>query len=86
MPEMHLRLPGFAYSDFGPFTKHKERIQKLLETGNTDYIYKNDLDRACFQRDIAYGKHKGLTKRTESDKVVRDKAFKIARNPKYDGY
>ena len=86
MPEMHLKQPGFTYSACGPFTKNKETIKKFMETGNTDYIYKNDLDKACFQHDMAYGKYKGLTKRRESDKVLRDKAFEIARNLKYDGY
>ena len=57
-----------------------------MQTGNTSYIYKNDLDKACFQHYMAYGKCKDLTKRTQSDKVLRDKAFKIASNPKYDGY
>ena len=52
----------------------------------TDYIYDNDLDKACFQHDMAYGKYKNLTERTWSDKVLRDKAFRIASNPKYDGY
>ena len=57
-----------------------------MQTGNTDFIYKNDLDKACFQHDMAYGKYKDLTKRTLSDKVLRDKAFEIKSNPKYDGY
>ena len=57
-----------------------------MQTGNTDFIYRNKLDKACFQHDMAYGKSKYLTKRTQSDKVLRDKAFKIATNPKYDGY
>ena len=57
-----------------------------MKTGNTDFIYKNELDKACFQHDIAYGKSKDLTKRTQSDKVLKDKAFEIAKNPKYDGY
>ena len=57
-----------------------------MQTENTDFIYKNDLDKACFQHDIAYGKSKDLAKRTQSVKVLRDKAFKIAINPKYDGY
>ena len=57
-----------------------------MQTGNTNYIYKNDLYKACFQNDMAYGKYKDLTKRTESDKALRDKAFEIACNPKYDGY
>ena len=53
-----------------------------MQTGNTNYIYKNDLDKTCFHHDMAYGKFKDLTKRTESDKVLRGKAFKIASNPK----
>ena len=57
-----------------------------MQTGDTNYIYQNDLDKACFQHDMAYGKYKDLTKRTQSDTVLRDKAFKIASNPKYDGY
>ena len=57
-----------------------------MQTGNTNYIYKNDLDKACFQHDMAYGKYKDLTKRAQSDKFLKDKAFKIASNPKYDGY
>ena len=86
MPEMHLKQPGFTYSVCGPFTKNKERIQKFNETGNTDYIYKNELDKACFQHDMAYGDFKDLAKRTFADKVLRGKAFKIARDQKYDGY
>ena len=86
MPEMHLKQLGFTYIACGPLTKNKERIQKLMEAGNTNYIYKNDLDKACFQHDIAYGKYKDLIKRRQSDKVLRDKAFKIASNPKYDEY
>ena len=57
-----------------------------MQTGNTDFICKNKLDKACFQHDMAYGKSKDLAKRTQSDKVLKDKAFKIASNPKYDGY
>ena len=86
MPEMHLRQPGFTYSACGPFTKNKERIKKFIQSGNTDFIYKNEIDKACFQHDMAYGKSKDLVKRTQSDKVSRDKTFKIASNPKYDGY
>ena len=86
MPKMHLRQPGFTYSACGSFTKNKERIQKFKETGDTDYIYKNKLDKACFQHDMAYGDFKYLAKRTIADKVWRDKAFKIASNQKYDGY
>ena len=86
MPEMHLRQPGFAYSACEPFTKNKERTQKFKETGDTSYIYKNELDKACLQHDMAYGDFKDLTKRTIADKFLRDKAFKIASDQKYDGY
>ena len=86
MPEMHLKQSGFTYITCGPFTKNKERIQKFLQTGNTDFIYRNELDKACFQHDMPYGKTKYLTKRTQSNKVLRDKAFKVSSNPKYDGY
>ena len=85
MPEMHLRQLGFTYSACGSLTKNIERIQKFMQTGNTAYIYKNDLGKACFQQDMPDGKFKDLAKRTQSDKFLRDKAFKIASNPKY-GY
>ena len=78
-------IPGFSYSACGPFTQNKERIEKLMKTGNTDTIYRNELDKACFQHDMAYGKSKYLVKRTQSDKVLKYKAFKIASDPKYDG-
>ena len=83
---MHLKQPGFTYSACGPFTKNKERIEKFMKTGNTDFIYKNELDKACFQHDMAYGKSKDSVKRTQSDKVLRDKALKIASDSKYEGY
>ena len=86
MPEVHLKQPGFTYSACGPFTKNKERIEKFMQTGNTDFIYKNELDKACFQHDMAYDKTKDLVKRTQSDKVLKDKAFKIASDPKYNCY
>ena len=86
MSEMHLRQPGYTYSACGPFTKNKERIQRFKETGDTSYIYKNELDKTCFQHDMTYGDFKDLTKRTAAGKVLRNKAFKIASNQKYDGY
>ena len=86
MPEMHLRQRGFTYSVSGPFTKGKKRIQKFKQTGDSRYIYKNELDKACFQHDMAYGDFKELIKRTAADKVLRDKEFNITKNPKYDGY
>ena len=79
---MHLKQPGFTYSTCGPFTKNKERIEKFTQTGNTDFIYKIELDKAYFQHNMAYGKSNDLTKTTQSDNVLRDKAFKIASDPK----
>ena len=86
MPEIHLRQPRFVYSACGPFTRHKERIKEFKRTGDTRYIYRNELDKACFQHDSAYADHKDLINRTKADKVLRDKAYNIASNPKYDGY
>ena len=84
--EIHLKQLGFTYSACWSFTKNKERIQKFKERGDSSYIYKNEFDKACFQHDMAYGDFKDLARRTASDKVLRDKAFNIAKNPKYDGY
>ena len=83
---MHLIRPGFTYSTCGPCTKNKETIQKFKEIGDSKYIYRNELDKARFQHDMAYGNFRYLLRRTPSDKVSREKAFNIARNPKYDGY
>ena len=85
MPEMHLKQLVFTYSACGLFTKNIERIEKFKKTGNTNFIYNNELDKACFQHDMAYGKSKDLTKITQSDKILKDKTFKIANDPKYDG-
>ena len=73
MPEMYLRQPGFTYSACEPFTKNNERIQRLKQTGGSKYIYKDELDKACFQHDMAYGDFKDLKKRAAADKVLRDK-------------
>ena len=78
MPEMYLRQSRFTYSACGPFTKNKERIQKSQETVDSRYIFQNELDKACFQHDMAYGDFNDLTRRTTSDKLLRDKAFNIA--------
>ena len=85
MPEMHLRQPGFTYDACKPFAKSKERIQQFKETGDSRYIYQNELNKACFQHDMAYGDFKDLARRVASDKILRDKAFNVANNPKYDG-
>ena len=86
MPEMHFRQPQFTYNACGPFTKHKKRIQRFKETGDTNYIYKNQLDKGCFTHDAAYSDSKDLTKRTAADKILRNRVFNIAKDPKYDGY
>ena len=84
MPE--IKQPRVTYSVCGPFTKNKERIQKFKGTRDSRYIYRNELDKACLQHDVVYGDFKILPRRAASDKVLRDKAFYIAKNPLYDGY
>ena len=86
MPEIHLKQPGFTYCACGPITINKERIQKFREIGDTNYIYRNGLDKACFQHDMAYGDFKDLARRTASDKDLREKPPNIAKHSKYDGY
>ena len=81
MPEMYLRQPGFTYNACGPFTKKKERIKKFKQTGDSRYIYQSKLNKACFQHDMASGDFKDLNRRTAADKVLRDKAFNIAKDP-----
>ena len=85
MPEMHLRQRQFVYSACGHFTRHKERIKEFKRTGDTRYIYRNELDKACFQHNSAYADRKDLINKTKADKVLRDKEYNIASNPKYDG-
>ena len=72
LPEMHLKQTGFTCSACGRFTINKERVQKFKETGDTNYIYKNILDKTCFQHDMACGDFKNWAKRTASDKILRD--------------
>ena len=89
IPEMHLRQHGFTCSACGRFSKNKERINKIKETGDskwTRYIYQNELDKACFQHHMAYGDFKDLNRRIAADKVLRYKACNVAKNPKYYGY
>ena len=78
---MHLKQSGFTYSAYGPFTKNKERLEKFMQTRNTNFIDKDEIE-----PDMANGKSKDLVKRTKSDTVLKDKAFKIASDPKFDGY
>ena len=88
MPELHLKHPGFPYSACRSFTKHqkfKETIQKFKETGNLKLLYRNESDEACFAHD-GNSDCKDLAERTTSDKILKDKAYEIARNHNYDGY
>ena len=75
MPEIHLRQPQFTYSACGPFTRHEEKIQKFKETGDTNYIYMNELDKVCFTHDAAYSESKDLTKRTIADKNLKNRPY-----------
>ena len=80
IPQLHLKQPEFTYSACGPFTKHRERIQKFRETGNLKNLYKNELDKACFTNDAAYSDSKDLDKRTIADEILKDRPYEIARN------
>ena len=86
MPEMHLRQPRFVYSACGSLTKHKERIKEFKRTGDTRSLYRNELDKACFKHDAGYAKYKDVENRLISDQKLRNSAYDIASNPKYDGY
>ena len=77
MTELYIKQHRFTSSACGPFTRNKERNENCIQTGNTDFSYRNVLDKACFQHDI---------KRVQSDKVLRDETFKVSSDPKYDGY
>ena len=85
---MHFKQPGFTYSACGLFTKNKVRIKELKKQQQEiqNIFTKNKLHKACFQYDMAYGDFKDLARRTASDKILREKAFNTAKNPKYDGY
>ena len=84
MHAMDLRQLGFTYKACGSFTKNKERIQKFKQNADSRYIYKNELNKACFQHDMACGDFKDLKRRTAADNVLRDEAFNIAKNSKYE--
>ena len=86
MPDMHLGQPQFVYSACGPFTRHKERIKEFKRTGDTRLLYRNELDKACFKHDVAYAKYKDVENRLKSDQKLRNSAYDVASNPKYDGY
>ena len=80
MPKISIIKPRFTYSACELFTKHRQRIQKFKETGDLNHIYKKELDKACFAHDAAYADSKDLTKRTNSDKILKDRTWEIALN------
>ena len=84
MQVLHLKQPVFIYSACGPFTKHRERIQKFRDTGNLKNLYRNEINKACSAHDAAYSDNKDLAKRT--NKSLQDRAYKIARSRNYDRY
>ena len=86
MPEMHLKQPEFTYRTCRPFTKNKERIQKFKETGDSRYIHRNKLHKFWFWLNMANGDFKDLTTRTDSDKIMHNKAFNIRKSSEHDGY
>ena len=86
MSKTHLIQPGFRYNAYGSFTKNIARIKSFTETGNSQYIYQNELDKACFQEDMTCGDFTCLNGGTASGKVLRDKAFNISKDTKYDRY
>ena len=86
MPELYLKQSVFTYSVYGAFTKHGETIPKISKTSKLKHLYRNELDKACFAHDAAYSDSKALTKRTISDTILKDRAYKIAGNCPCDGY
>ena len=86
MPEMHLKQPAFTYSACGPFTMNKEQINLFKETGDSGYIYQNELDKTYFQHDMSYGNFRDSNRRIAVDKVSCYKAFNIAKDLKCDEY
>ena len=86
MPKFHLEQPEFTYSACATFTKYRERIQKFIETGDLEHLYRNELDKTFFAHDAAHSDSKDLAKRTISDNILKDRAYEIARNGNYFGY
>ena len=82
---MHLKQPRLTIVLVDHLQKTK-KDKKFKETGESRYVYQNELDKACFQHDLAHGDFEDLTRRTVSDKILLDKAFNIAKSQKYDGY
>ena len=82
--ETHLKdLKLGTYSACGPFPRPKDRISKFIQTGDTNYIYKNEVNKTCFAHDAAYSDLKDIKNRTAADEILRDKAYEIAKDPKH---
>ena len=86
MLKVHLRQPQFFCIACGPFTRHKGRIKEFKRRGDTRLLYRNELDKAYFKHDATYAKYKDVENRLISDQKIRNSAYDIASNPKYDGY
>ena len=86
IPQMHLRQPGFTYNACRTFIKNKETTKKVKEAGGSRYIYQNEIDKGCFEHDMAYGDFKGVNRRAAAHKMLCGKAFNISKNLKYDGH
>ena len=86
IPELHLKQSRFTYSAYGRFTKYCKRIKKFRETGNSKHFCRNKLNKACFVHDAACSDNKDSAKRTISYTILKDSAYKIARNHGYDRY
>ena len=84
MPKLHLRQQVFAYSAWGQFTKLGEMIQKFKKVGHFNYIYKDELDQAYFAQNAAYAASKDLAKSTVLGKILKDWAYEIALNSKFN--
>ena len=86
MPQLHSIQTGFTYSVSRPFSIHLHKIQEFRETGNLKHFYRYELDKACFAHDAAYFEGKDLAKKTISAKILKNRAYELARNRKYDEY
>ena len=84
IPELHLKQPGFTYSVCGPFAENVERIQKFWQAGNLKHLYRSELDEACLAHDAIYSDSDDLAKTAISEKILKDRAYEIAKNSGYD--
>ena len=83
---MHLKQSGINYSACQLFNKHCKRIKIFRETGNSKHICKKELNKAGFAHGVAYSDSEDLAKKSIPDKSLKERAYEIAINPKYDEY